>query len=371
MKELNGRERLLRSFNKQPVDRIPVSPFIYNNFVRNFYNDTGADIIQGTVDVYKYFGFDLMHRNINIRYDESVLDSSKWRVKVKERKEGDTTNITTVIRTPERELVQTVQYRKISRYQEVKAVTEWFIKDIDDFKQFLKYQPPVPALKFPELERAKKIIGDSGITAPWISGVFNYVADYRKLDDLLMDAVLEPELYKEMMEYFLQRIKAHIRYVLKEGVDVLSYAGNIASGTMVGPDFFRKNVMEYEKQLIGFIQSKGTHVLYHNCGDARNMIEVYNELGIHAFESITEPPYADNDLKDAVTRFDEHITLIGNLDQVTFLKEATPEEVKAKVKEKLEIVGGRKGFILGTTDFIDENTPYENLFAMVEAVVNR
>lgn len=55
MMELSSRERLLRSFNKQPVDRMPVSPFIFFNFVKAFHNDPKVDVIKGTIDVYKHF----------------------------------------------------------------------------------------------------------------------------------------------------------------------------------------------------------------------------------------------------------------------------------------------------------------------------
>lgn len=363
---MTSRERLLYSFKKQQVDRTPVSPFIYSNFVKYFFKEPNVDIIQGTIDVYKYFGFDLMHRNINVRLDELSIESPEWEVRSYENKNGGSSAVTTIITTPERELTQVVRFEDLSKYQRVKATVEWFIKDEEDFSQFTKYQPTVPVLEFEELKRAKKLIGDGGITAPWISGVFNYVSDYRKLDDLLVDAIINPDFYKAMMGYFLKRIISHVAQVLDEGVDVLSYAGNIASGTFAGPAFFKEHILEYEKQLIDFIQGRGTFVLYHNCGDAKNMIEVYNELGIYGYESITEPPYGDNDLYDAVSRFDKRVTLIGNMDQIEFLKQANPEDVRTKVREKLEIAADRKGFILGTSDFIEEDTPFENLFALAK-----
>jgi uroporphyrinogen decarboxylase len=361
---MTGRERLLKSFRQEPVDRIPVSPFIYNNFIKAFYKDTDADIILGTVEVYRHFDFDIMHRNINVRYDESCLDSPEWVVKKSEYKKGNSTIVTTMIKTPERVLTQVVRYEDLDKYNRVKAVVEFFIKDEEDFQQFVKYQPSMPQMEFQDLNRAKKAIGDDGITAPWVSGVFNYLSDLRKLDDLIIDALINPTFYNQMMEYFLKRIINHIGQIVKAGVDVLSYAGNIASGTFVGPVFFRKHIFEYEKLLIDSIQDKGVYVLYHNCGDGNSMIEVYNELGMRGYESITEPPYGDNDLKDAVTRFSKNITLIGNIDQITFLRSAKPDEVKLKAWEKLEIVGDRKGFILGTSDFIIEDTPHENLFAL-------
>lgn len=47
------------------------------------------------------------------------------------------------------------------------------------------------------------------------------------------------------------------------------------------------------------------------------MIDIYNRLGFKAFETMTEKPYADNDLKDS--------------------------------------------------DLLEENTPHENLFALAQA----
>lgn len=365
---MSGRERLLRSIRREQVDRTAVAPFIHGNFVKAFFGDPRADLIQGTVDVYRHFGFDLMHRNVNVRYDEATLQSPSWVVRVEEKREGRATLVTTTITTPERILTQAVRHEDLSPYHRVKAVVEWFIKERADFLQFVKHQPPVPVLGFRDLRRAREILGDQGITAPWVSGVFNTLADYRKLDDLLMDAMMEPEFYDEMAGYFLERQKEHLARAIRAGVDVLSYAGNIAGGSLVGPDFFRRHVMAYERQLIEFCQGAGVPVLYHNCGDARSMIDVYNELGPAAYESITEPPYADNDLRDAVARFSKDITLIGNLDQITFLRTASPDQVRRAVGEKLAIVGDRPGFILGTSDFLEEGTPHENLRAMAEAV---
>ena len=368
---MTSRERLLASFDKKPVDRMPVAPFIHMNFVKEYFGDPKVDLIPATMEVYRHFGFDLMLRNVSVRYEEPALDAPEWRVTVTEKREGKTLTSTTTVKTPERELRQVEKFEELSPFHLVKATTESFIKEREDFEQFQKYQPPVPQLGLEELKRARSLIGDEGIIAPWFGGLFNYVSYHRPLENLLMDALGEPEFYEALMEYFLDRLKDHASQITAVGVDVLSYPGNIANGTMVGPDFFREFVMPYERQLIEHVHSGGTHVLYHNCGDARNMIEVYNDFGIHAFESMTEPPYANNDLADAVARFAPHMTLIGNLDQIDFLRKATPEEVRRKVAEKLEIINDRPGFIFGTSDFLEENTPHENLKAIADAAIGR
>ena len=370
MRKLTGRERLLRSLECNDVDRRPVSPFVYENFVRLFFKERDPDLLEGTLTVYRHFGFDVVHRNISIRHDPEVFNSDRWRV-AKSREGGNTE--TTRIITPERTLTQRVRNEWLSPYHRVRAVVECFIKEPADFEQFVKFRPQLPALDFGELEQAKALVGDHGIVAPFTYGLFNYVADLRSLDRLIMDFMTDEPFYRALMSYFQCELLDFHRQVTEVGVDVLSYPGNMANGTVVGPDYFRRYVFDYEKKIIDLIQNRGTHVLYHNCGDARAMIEAYNDLGISAFETLTEPPYGDMDFRDALNRFDERIVLHGNIDQICFLKEARPEEVRLVVREKLELSAERPGFILGTSDFLEEGTPFENLFALAEAAqaVNR
>ena len=61
------------------------------------------------------------------------------------------------------------------------------------------------------------------------------------------------------------------------------------------------------------------------------------------------------------------ICLLGNLDQVDFLKTATPAEVDARTRETLRLgkPGGR--YIFSTSDYLEIGTPRENVVAMIEA----
>ena len=58
---MSTRQLLQRIFNQQEVDRIPVSPFIHINYVKEFYDNHEVDWVTKTVDVYDHFGFDLIN----------------------------------------------------------------------------------------------------------------------------------------------------------------------------------------------------------------------------------------------------------------------------------------------------------------------
>ncbi|NPV54451.1 MAG: hypothetical protein HPY71_13200 [Firmicutes bacterium] len=367
MKELSPRERLLRLFDGKDVDRLPASPFIHTNFVKEFFKDPDVDLIEGTVEVYKHFGFDVIHRNCTPSFGESMNSGPDWQVRVSESECEKEQVVITTIETPEGELRQVLQRRKVSPYETIEAITEAFIKTREDFELFLKYQPPVPKLDTKNVTLAKKVTGEYGIVAPWVSGAFGFVVYYRKLEDLLMDAMLESSFYHEMLEYFTARCRDLALQVATSGADIVAYNANIANGKVVSPGFFRQHVFKYEKAVIEAIQSEGIPVLYHNCGPARVLLDIYPGLGMRAYESLSPPPVGDTVLEEALKRLGGEMILSGNIDQVYFLRQASPHEIEKEVKRVMDSVRYRGKFILATTDYLHEGTPYENIFALAEA----
>ena len=366
---MTGRQRLLCSLKCEPTDRVSVSPFIFHNYARSYHKDPNADAVEGVCDVYRYFGYDIMHRTANIIPDDGLLDAPGFRTNTKKEQFSNGEYLHTTIGTPHRVLCSKRRFERLSPYHTVTSWVEYLIKTKEDFYVYAENQPKMIPVDLSELRRAKAYTGDDGIVAPWTNGgVFNYAADYISIENLLLFAMTDEPFYDEMMRFFLRRLMEALEAPLQEGIDALSYGGNIANGSIVGPGFFAHHVMAYENELIDYIQSSGTPVLYHNCGDGKNMIETYNVMGFSAFESMTEPPFADMDLSDCIVRFRKDVALIGNIDQIYFLKKASPGEVRGKVAGILQRAGTRKGFILGTSDFIEEDTPLQNLRAITDGV---
>jgi len=366
---MTTRELLLRTFGQKETERIPVAPFIHINFVKEFSDSDDIDIVCKTIDVYKHFDFDLIHRNCTPTYNDAAdIESDNWQVRKKTVKNGRDEITTSIIQTPQGILTEEFKLAWISRFDAEASPTEYLIKSERDFELFEKYQPPIGIIDTSCIKKAKKLVGDKGIIAPWIQGAFNYVAFfYRKLDDLILDAMTNSDFYHRMMKYFLQRNKQTITQFVEAGADALSYGANIANGKMVGRDFFQKFVFDYEKELIDFIHSMGVFVQFHNCGYASNLLQAYKNLNMDVYESLTPPPFGDTILEDALRIMPNTITLSGNIDQIEFLKTAKPQNIKSRVKHVLEKVKRRGNFILSTTDYFDEGTPYENILALSQA----
>ncbi|MFB3902911.1 MAG: uroporphyrinogen decarboxylase family protein [Acidobacteriota bacterium] len=364
----SGRQRLLAVFKGEPVDRIPVAPFVHANLVRAYFglsNDT--DVVEKTVSVYEAFGLDLIHRNCTPTCDDLNLAGDGWKPEIAKTLEGRNETTRTVIRTPGGTLEQVHQLTWFSPYDAESTAVDYLIKSETDLDLLVRYQPPVGVVDASPIRKARLAVADEGLIAPWVQGAFNHVAFYfRRIDDLLTDAMLNPPFYHRMMEYFLERNQAFIGQLIEAGVDILSYAGNIGSAKMIGEGFFREFVLPYERRLIQFIESKGVFVLYHNCGYARRLLHAYNELGMTAYESLTPPPYGDTDLDEAFEILDPKLVLIGNVDQIEFVVKATPAEIRRRVAEVLDKARRRGRFILGTSDYFNEFTPHENIRAFAD-----
>jgi uroporphyrinogen-III decarboxylase len=368
MGELTGRQRLLRVFNQRQIDRIPVSPFIHINYVKEFYGSQEVDWVAKTPEVYRHFGFDLVHRNCTPVYDAYGPAGPDWQIEVTRAQEGRNETTTTTIHTPDGSLRCVEALRWVYEYDAESSPVEYPIKDQADLDRLIRYQPPPGPVDVSDIHKARAAVGEEGVIAPWIQGAFNLAAFYyRELSALVMDAMTTPRFYERMMQHLLERYKIHVQQLIDAGVDMLSYGGNIANAKLIGPDFYRTHIWPYEKQLIDFIQQQGVIVLYHNCGYASNLLPLYPSLGMRAYESLTPPPYGDTILDQAIEIFGTGTTLSGNIDQLDLLRKGTAQEIDRAVQQTLDTVRGRAHFVLATTDYFNENTPHDNIHALAQA----
>ena len=368
---MTGRERLIRVLNGEKTDRVPVSPFIFTNFINEFFGSSNADPVEKGIEVYEHFGFDIILRTCNVwdYLSEASCDSRNWQVSEVREDEGREWTVVTTVKTPEKTLRQRKRYSQVTENEAVEAVVEYYIKDEDDFEQFLKYQPPVPKFDCSIIGKARELLGDKGLAAPWAQGAFNSVSFFRKLDDLIVDPYENSEFYHRMITYFSARMLDTIKQFAEAGADIVCCGGNVGNSTMVGPVFFNRHILPYEIEFTRKVKELGVYYLYHNCGDASMLLDCYSDIKMNIYESLTPPPYGDTRLEDALYKIDRSITLCGNIDQIDFLRKAAPVEIREEVRRVLDAVKKRGNFILATTDYFSEGTPHENIRAFAQAGV--
>ncbi len=376
---MTSRERLLTVLNGGIPDRVPIAPFIQQEVMADYFKRADTDRLKDASIMAKELGFDLISKN-NIHTKPFFLKKSfpNWEVEEKhEIEDGNYFKITT-IKTPEKTFkqVEGVPYKK-DILEGIHYVTrEFMIKNADDFEIFRKYIPKQDDEHRKEIIEkgrfALDYIGQLGINAPWsCGGVFNLVCTFIDVQDLLMDALCDPAYYKEYMSFFADISRQDSECYAESDYDVVGLQGNMANGAMMGAEHFKEFVLPYEKRAIEPLREVNKPVLYHNCGIALNLLPCYKELGIKIYETLAPPPVGDTDLKEAKELFkDTDIVLCGTFDQVEFLKKGKPSDIFAKAAEIVEIgkVGGK--YIFAASDYIEQNTPLENVKAMLAGALS-
>jgi uroporphyrinogen-III decarboxylase len=206
------------------------------------------------------------------------------------------------------------------------------------------------------------------VLAPWgFAGVFNFVAGLIGMDQVYAAPYEDEELYHFLMSHVANAMCDYNRALVEAGVDCVGIQGHMAGGRTTSPAYFRKFVQPYEKRVIEAIHGTGGFTVYHNCGFARSLYDNYRELGMTVWETVSEPPRGDNHLTEAKHLLGDRLCLLGNLDQVEFLKTAAPAEVAERTRATVRagMPGGR--YIFSTSDFLETGTPRENVVAMIQA----
>ncbi|MBF9014487.1 MULTISPECIES: uroporphyrinogen decarboxylase family protein [unclassified Oceanispirochaeta] len=375
---MTGRERLSAVMQREIPDRVPVSMFVQEEYLSWFYPEREkVTRLHDAVDCARHYGFDITTReNQFIKPFWLKQSYPNWEIDEKTWIDNDVYHRLSTITTPSGVLTQ----EEVAPYDpKILAgihfhTSRYMIKSADDFEIFRKYFPNESKANIDEKHEAaklaRKVIGDTGIGVPWgAGGVYNTLSTYRDMQELMMDPLLNLDFYTEMMRFFTSWIKKDYESMCQTEYDGFGIQGNIANGGLLGEKFFMEYIYPYEKVITETIREGGKYSIYHNCGYAKNLYPCYKTLGMDVWETVSPAPQGDNDLAEAKKYFGDSLILSGGLDQVDFLKKASPLEVKAKVKELMDAAKDGGNYIFAGSDFLEKDTPEENIQAAVDAAV--
>lgn len=370
---MTSRERLLCVLNGGTPDRIPVSPFVQEEYLSYYFNKKDTSRLYDAVELAKELDFDLITRQYVNPTPYFVQRSfENWEVSETKEKVGNNYVRTTTIKTPDGELkqVEAAEYNEKILSGIHFSTTEYLIKSEEDWDLFKKYCPKREQQDIDHiLEQgriSKETVGDLGITCPWaIGGVYNLVATYMDVQDMLCDALTDEDYYSEYMNFFTDMVAEDYKIFAESEFDAVGIQGNIANGAIMGNDYFEEYVLPYERRAIQVLIDAGKPTIYHNCGNAVQLYPSYKKLGITVWETVSPKPQGDNVLADAKAYFGDQLILFGNFDQVHFLKEGTPEEIEKAAYEQMLV--GKQGahYIFACSDYLEIGTPKENVKALL------
>lgn len=373
---MTPRERLLITLRGGIADRVPVSPFIQEEYLSYYYpHKQSVDRVIDATELANELDFDLMAKHRGLEAPHWFRRSRPgWELRRSSSTSDGMERRRLEIVTPKRTFVQETA-RPAGGAGSAGGTftpTKHLLGDQEEAECFFSLAPALSDEDRNDMNETvatwKKIVGDRGVLAPWgFAGVFNFTAELIGMENLYMSPYEDEDFYRFLMERISDAMCGYNQALVQAGADCIGIQGHMAGGRTTGPAFFEEFVLDYEKKMINAIHDAGGFSVYHNCGFARSLYDHYRELNMTVWETVSEPPRGDNRMAEAKALLGDTICLLGNLDQVDFLKRATPDEVAARTREIVRAgkPGGR--YIFAASDYLETGTPRENVVAMLEA----
>jgi uroporphyrinogen-III decarboxylase len=189
-------------------------------------------------------------------------------------------------------------------------------------------------------------------------------------NDFLLNSLADPDLVMDLIktihDYCLREMEIFLQYpmdLMKVGSGIITTTGPMVSWEQV-------ELLEFSflREQINIIRDAGRYVYFHIDGRVDNLIPDFIKMGVDVLNPI-DPSGGIQDIYEIKEQYGREITLAGNINIDTVLKDGTPQEVKADVREHMIKLGKGGGYIVSSSHNLHELIPVENYYAMRDAVM--
>lgn len=174
-----------------------------------------------------------------------------------------------------------------------------------------------------------------------------------------------PEIFEELT-YLNDRLAVQqTEMAIDAGVESILTGGS-GSITLQSPDLFRKLTLPTIKKITKMCKEAGIISGVHSCGKEHFVIETCaNETDLNYINPIEIPPMGDCALSEVKKNFGDKLALMGNLHTTNVMLRGSVQDVRRESLKAIRDAGAGGGFVLSTGDQCGRDTPFENIYEMV------
>ncbi len=193
----------------------------------------------------------------------------------------------------------------------------------------------------------------------WIEGPAAEAADLRRLDNLFLDLVDDPDYAGDLMDLCVEVGLDFARAQVEAGADTIGIGD--AAASQVSPGLYEELILPRQQRLVRGVRAMGAYVRLHICGNITHLLPGIATLGVHILD-------VDHmvDLARVREAIGPHTVIAGNLDPVSAVLRSHPEAIRKAVRACYARAGNP--FMAAAGCEIPSGTPPENLRALCEPV---
>jgi uroporphyrinogen decarboxylase len=199
-------------------------------------------------------------------------------------------------------------------------------------------------------------------------GLFERSWNLRGFENILMDAVTEPEFFEEVLDRLMNLYLAFVEYTADLPIDGILFGDDWGDqrGVILGPERWRTFLKPRWAALYEAVHRHGKIVMSHSCGSVAAIIPDLIEIGLDVLESV-QPEAAGMNPYELKRRWGDKIAFWGCLGSQSTIPFGTPETIRAEVAKLKREMSAGGGFILAPAKPLPSDIPIENAVAIVES----
>ena len=246
--------------------------------------------------------------------------------------------------------------------EEIPPVTERLVSDAASVEAL--QVPSLDAGRVPEYLKANRLAAEAITDRPVLAGCigpFSLAGRLYDMSEIMVAIYIEPDVIMSLLDKCTAFLIDYCKALKATGVAGVVMA-EPAAGLLSDEDHM-VYATPYIQQIVEAVQDDDFTIVLHNCGNMGQCTHAMVECGARAlhFGNLVDIP-------QALTEVPEDMMVMGNLDPVGVLQQATPEAVAAATTDLLEKTAGAKNFIISTGCDLPPAVPEANIKAFFDAV---
>jgi len=203
-------------------------------------------------------------------------------------------------------------------------------------------------------------------------GIFEQSWRIRGFENALMDVIIHPEFYAELLERLTEIYLKHVAQCADIPADAIMFGDDWGDqrGVIIGPERWRKFIKPCWARIFEAVHAQGKITICHSCGSVADIIPDLVEIGLDVLESVQPEPAKMNPY-ELKRQFGDKITFYGGLGSQSTIQFGTPQDIHDEVRRLCTEMGRGGGYILHPAKAIQPGTPVENAVAVFEAFVEQ
>jgi len=199
-------------------------------------------------------------------------------------------------------------------------------------------------------------------------GLFERSWNLRGFENILMDAVAEPDFFEEVLDRLMRLYLAFVEYTAELPVEGILFGDDWGDqrGVILGPDRWRRFLKPRWARIYEAVHRHGKTVMAHSCGSVAEIIPDLVEIGLDVLESV-QPEAAGMNPYELKRHWGDKIAFWGCLGSQSTIPFGTPDSIRREISTLKRDMSKGGGFVLAPAKPLQPETPTLNAVAIVES----